>query len=136
MVEKEYVTWKMVEEFICRISALFEGKNISGVYGIPRGGLVLAVMLSHKMGIPLLSAPSEGCIIIDDICDSGESLLHYYNNSSRLKPTLSSYAEDDGWTPPYHIVTMYYKENKLGVLPDHYFKLKKDKWIVFPWEEV
>lgn len=120
-MNKEYVSWKDIENYINKIEDFYKDKNITGVYGIPRGGLIFAVLLSHKMNIPLLLAPVENCIIIDDICDTGESLLHYYKDSSGTK------------TNKYHITTMYYKNNML-VKPELYIKNKEDKWIVYPWE--
>ena len=123
MPEKRFVTWAEVENFIDEVAEAYKGQNIKGVYGIPRGGLVLAVMLSHKMRVPLLGAACDNCIICDDICDSGETLLHYYLNSS-----------GDG-RPRYHIATMFYKQNKLGVEPEFHKEEKDDAWIVFPWEK-
>lgn len=122
---KKYVSWKEVEDYINKLDEKYILANsrgeIPGIYGLPRGGLVLAVMLSHKMCLPLLMAPVEDCIIIDDICDTGESLLHYYKDSSGTK------------TNKYHITTMYYKENDL-VEPEYYVGKKNDEWIVYPWE--
>lgn len=118
---KVYVTWEQVEEFVNNL-----GKNVgecfTGVYGLPRGGLVMAVMISHKYHIPMLMSPTSGCLIVDDICDTGESLLHYVKNSSGDK------------VQDYMIATLYYKENKLGVKPNFYSHLKGEDWIVFPWE--
>ena len=121
---KEYVTWKQVEQFVNNVAkySYAEEKAYTGVYGLPRGGLILAVMLSHKLKIPLLMSPAPGCLIIDDICDTGESLLHYVKNSSGER------------VQDYTIVTMYYKENKLGIVPDIFNYFKKDKWVIFPWE--
>ena len=62
---KEKVNWKEIEEYINKVSIYYQNKNVVGVYGLPRGGLVFAVMLSHKMNIPLLLAPVNNCIIID-----------------------------------------------------------------------
>jgi len=119
---KEIVSWQDIEDYINAVNNLYKNKDITGVYGIPRGGLIFATILSHKMNIPLLLAPKENCIIIDDICDTGESLLHYYKDSSGTK------------TNKYHITTMYYKKNNL-VKPEYYLKEKEDKWVVYPWEE-
>lgn len=123
----EVVTWEDVDNFIKFVYDEIVNKlqvdvsTISGVYGVPRGGLVFAVMLSHMFDIPLLAAPADKCIIVDDICDSGESLLHYIKNSS-------------GHNSRKHItVTMYRKSNQL-VKPDIYYKVKTDKWVLFPWE--
>ena len=120
------VTWEQVNEYLNNIVKQVEGKEITGVYGIPRGGLVLAAWLSHKLYVPLLSAPSNKCIIIDDICDSGESLMHYCKQSS---------TPNEEKHKGYFITTMFYRENELGIVPDSYYDVKGDKWVVFPWEE-
>lgn len=122
----ERVTWEQVNDYLNRIVEKVSKSECTGVYGIPRGGLVLAAWLSHKLYKPLLSAPSQNCIIIDDICDSGESLMHY------AKQTSTARSENK---KEYFITTMYYRNNELNIEPDFYFALKGDKWVVFPWEE-
>lgn len=122
MISKFYVTWEDVEKFMDSVVQHYKNKSLTGVFGLPRGGLIFAVMLSHRLNIPMLAAPVKGCIIVDDICDSGESLLHYCKNTS-------------GQKIDYNIATMFYKENKLGIVPDFWLNEKGDKWIVFPWEE-
>lgn len=124
-MQKEYVSWQMICDFVSDIKEDYKNVALSGVYGVPRGGLILAVMISHKLNIPLLSAPCKDCLIVDDICDSGESLLHFFQNSSALCNK-----------PLYHIVTMYYKKNNLKVIPEKWKYSKEDKWIVFPWESI
>lgn len=123
MVKKHYVTWESVRMFIKEVATEYKDIEFSGVYGLPRGGLVLAVMLSHTLHIPLLAAPDNECLIVDDICDSGESLLHYIKNSS-----------DNNYKKCKKVVTMYYSSNSV-VTPDLYWEFKYDNWIVFPWEE-
>ena len=121
---KKYVSWEEVEQFIDKLEEQVKPiEGIQGVYGLPRGGLVLAVMVSHRLDIPLLMSPSHNCIIVDDICDSGESLIHYVNNTS---------GENRGSN---YIATLYYKSNELNIVPDLYIWEKGDDWIVFPWEE-
>ena len=51
MKQKHYVSWKDVEQFVNEVTSQFNGK-VNGVYGLPRGGLVLAVILSHKLNVP------------------------------------------------------------------------------------
>lgn len=118
---KFYLTWKDVKEFVDEVCKT--PRNFTGVYGPARGGLVPAVMISHKLGIPMLSAPHKGCIIVDDICDSGETLLHYVNNSSNPQ------AEND-----YYIATLCKKDSS-PIAPDYYKFEVPDVWVVFPWEE-
>lgn len=111
---KRYVTWKEVEDYIRSICVQFSDQDITGVYGIPRGGLVFATMLSHRLNIPLLQAPCEGCLVVDDISDTGKTLVHFKESG-------------------YLISTMFYKDNSL-VEPDYYYLKKYDDWIVYPWE--
>lgn len=108
------VKWLDVDEYIDELSFKLP-KNVTGVYGVPRGGLVLAVMLSYKCNIPLLQAPCEGCVVIDDIADTGTTLEHYKEKG-------------------YYIATMFYhKQSK--VVPDYWKHEKQEEWIIFPWEE-
>lgn len=123
MAQKQYVTWNEVDEFVNEVVQAYHGAPLSGVYGLPRGGLILAVMISNRLRIPMLTAPCEHCLIVDDICDTGESLIHYAKDSS---------AEEK---PFWDIITMFYKENELNIHPTIYKYKKEDKWIVFPWED-
>lgn len=120
-MSKVYVTWEEVEKFIYDVEDYLtnEGINITGVYGLPRGGLITAVMLSHKLNVPMLMAPCDGCLIVDDIADSGRSLMHYTDNDTQFNK--------------FTIATMYYHERSV-VKPNFYRWYKGDDWIVFPWE--
>ena len=122
---KVYVSWKAVENFVENVDNFIRNEHPTcpGVYGVPRGGLCLAVMLSHKLSIPMLMSPVEGCLIVDDICDSGESLVHYVKNTSN--PDAAN---------KYIIATMFYKDNRLGIKPDIYYRTKGEDWIIYPFE--
>ena len=72
------------------------------------------------MNSPLLMGATDGCLIIDDIADSGRTLIHYTSNDTQFNK--------------YYISTMFY-HNRSMVKPDFYKFEKNDKWIVFPWEE-
>lgn len=122
MAEKVYVSWQEIEKYIAAVIEDVKKKGLkpSGVYGIPRGGLIFATMLSYKMDIPLLLNAAPNCIIIDDIADSGRTLLHYTLNDTQFNK--------------YYITTMYYHERSV-VKPDFYLFKKEDKWIVYPYDE-
>ena len=98
----------------CRIIAEWAGTRFKSVYGIPRGGLVPAVYLSHLLDIPLVQKPEIGCLVADDIADTGETLKMYRNMR-------------------YSIATIYYHEQSI-VEPDIWVYEKTDEWIKFPWE--
>lgn len=112
-------TWTDVSEFIQSCVGWVHRNNLvlSGVYGPPRGGLPLAVMMSHALDIPLLQAPAKRCLVIDDIADSGQTLKKYIE---------SEYT---------HVAVMCYSKDTCPFKPDFYFKTKSpEQWIEFPWE--
>lgn len=115
-INKEYVSWLQVDKFINSLKDFILSNNFNGVYGAPRGGLIFAVMISHVYNLPFLGAPQTGCLVVDDIVDSGVTALAW---------------KDKG----YKIASMYYKENKY-VKPDFYIKEKHDEWLCFPWEAI
>ena len=76
----------------------FEIPTIDSVTGIARGGLIPAVMVSHKLNLPYVGAVGPNTLVIDDIADSGVTLenapgvytavLHYKPHTSCFKPTI------------------------------------------------
>ena len=115
------IDWNKLDEYVQVLAnkiTKYE-KPVTGVYGLPRGGLVPAVMLSHKLNAPLLLAPCKGCIVVDDIADTGVTLQHF---------------ADSG----YRIAVIWYKPCS-KVVPDYYAVKSTRKtfggaWVVFPWE--
>lgn len=113
--DKRYVSWEEVEDFIKNLAIATDNfKQFNGVYGPARGGLVFAVIISERYNLPFLAAPQQGCIIVDDICDTGNTALAW---------------KDKGYT----IATMFYKKTS-KVIPDYWYYLKEDDWVVFPFE--
>ena len=119
--EKVYVSWKDMEDFANDLINEMKTRNFqpTGVYGVPRGGLILATLISYKLDIPLLLNASKGCLIVDDIADSGRTLLHYTEHDTQFNK--------------YFIATMFYHKRSI-VTPNYYKFEKTDKWIIFPWE--
>lgn len=118
---KVYVTWEQVESYVNKLIETLRKQNCrpTGVFGIPRGGLILATLISYKMDIPLLMHAARGCLVVDDIADSGRTLLHYKENDTQFNR--------------YFIATVYYHKRS-QVIPDFYLWEKNEDWIVFPWE--
>ena len=122
---KEFISWELIDECITDIAFYLKdedrGKVFEGVYGIPRGGALLAILLSHKMDIPYIDRfddVNENVVIIDDIADTGNTLKKYKNHPKSEK---SFY------------VTIHEHEQSI-VKPDYSVIYKQDKWIVYPWE--
>ena len=92
--------------------------NFRKVFGIPRGGTLVAVMLSHECGLPMVTDIDEydsSVLVVDDIVDSGDT----------IKPI-----DDDS----YFIASLYCRENTTYVFPSFWAFDAKDYWVVFPWE--
>jgi hypoxanthine phosphoribosyltransferase len=116
-----YAKYEKIIEKLVNKTKLFikkenkKGKVFSGIYGLPRGGLPIAVHLSHHLKLPLLLEAKEGCIIVDDISDSGNTLMKYKGK--------------------YPIITVLCKKKTL-VVPDIFIEMvPEEDWIVFPWED-
>ena len=56
---KIYLSWDDVQGLVDKLceKIITELPNIDSIYGIKRGGLIPAVMISHKLGLPCNIAP-------------------------------------------------------------------------------
>lgn len=118
-MKKQFYTWQEFDKDIEKIAVWARTKNFKNIYGIPRGGLVVAVVLSHHLDLPLvlrIEEISPDTLVVDDISDSGETLL-------RLEKEL-------GWKSPAAAL-FYHKDTKRR--PD-FAPSEKKEWVVFPWE--
>jgi hypoxanthine phosphoribosyltransferase len=109
-----YYTYEQMIGFIKKVKKRFKGK-FKDIYAIPRGGLVFGVYLSHTLGIPMTRKITKDTLIVDDICDTGNTLLNYkYNEKITLvgKPIGLNKNE-----------YVYYNK-----------KVKDNVWVHFPWE--
>ena len=119
---KDFVSWELIDECVTDIAFHLKdtGKDFKGVYGIPRGGVILAVLLSHKLDLPYVENPYDyqldDFIVIDDIADTGETLKFYEETFEKS-----------------YIVTIHEHEQSI-VKPEYSVINKGDKWIVYPWE--
>lgn len=117
------IDWNKLEEYVQTLADKIQKdsakRTVTGVYGPPRGGLVPAVMLSHKLNVPLLLAPCEGCIVVDDIADTGVTLQHFAEKGYLIAVIL--------YKPCSKVVPNYYAVKSTR-------KTFGGAWIVFPWE--
>jgi hypoxanthine phosphoribosyltransferase len=90
------------------------------IYGIPRGGLPLAIALSHRLNkfittdsINVFRIHGRKILVVDDISDTGKTL-------KELEPDLSAtihMVADTAFRPTIHVCMK-----------------NKEDWIVYPWE--
>lgn len=111
---KLYLGWEDIQQAVDTLCKLISNSNlnITSITGLQRGGLIPAVMISHKLNLPYVHSVHPNTLVVDDICDTGKTLdtileaptavLHY-------KPTAS-------------------------VQPTFYAKEVGEEWIVYPWE--
>ena len=109
-----YFTWSEFDLSVEHIANKCKFLNFSGIYGVPRGGLCLAVALSHKLNINLISEPTKNSLIVDDVYETGITLNTLKDIDGAMFFVLFSKVKPTWWN------TVYVSKEK--------------EWIVFPWE--
>jgi len=115
------VTWVEVESMVDVLAAKIRSGGMPElIIGVSRGGWIPAVMLSHRLNIPVqplgavINTPKV--LVVDDICDTGKTLWKIMQTFSlEAKSATLFYKYNDTWDPTYYV-----KET--------------NEWIVFPWE--
>ena len=111
----KYFTWSEFDKSIDHIAEKCKFWKLSGIFGVPRGGLCPAVALSHKLDIQLIEKPSKNCLIVDDIYETGITLSNFKHVEGAYFFVLVSKKEPIWW----NTVNLSYEK----------------EWIVFPWEK-
>ena len=78
-----FFTWSEFDKSVEYIAKECKYEVFSGIYGVPRGGLCLAVALSHKLKINLISEPQKDSLIVDDIYETGLTLNKFRDIESK-----------------------------------------------------
>lgn len=102
---KRVVTWAEVFAAASRIKFKTGLASKGRVFGIPTGGSVVAACMSADP----LDKPVPGCLVVDDIVDSGRT-AHPYEQAGHVVMALFSRPGDER-----------------GIV-------QTDDWVVFPWE--
>jgi GTP cyclohydrolase I len=111
------LTYQRFGSDIVKLAARIKGspgfmKGVTGIYGVPRGGVPVALGLAGMLRLPLReTAEGRGTLVVDDICDSGRTLERY---PGRKTATL--------FTKPH-----------AGFKPTVWLHTVTD-WVRFPWE--
>lgn len=117
---KRFITWEYIDAAVDNIAAqiLSSDYQIKHVYGMPRGGLIPTVMLSHKLSIPLFTPGmviSSTTLVVDDICDSGTTMYNY-------------------WKYGIPFATIHTKLTASVQPTFHYEVADENTWYYYPWE--
>ena len=133
MIKTVKVKWNGLEKYVdelcdkiaedCHSLGMTPAEVYKGIYGIPRGGLIIAVMMSHKLDIKYVDRLNEmygqRFLVVDDIADTGHTL-------NKMKAEVFENA---------HFATIHYHKDSV-VEPDYWVKEKNNDWIIYPWENV
>ena len=109
-----HFTWRDFDKSVEHIANKCKLLEFSGIYGVPRGGLCLAVALSHKLKIKLISEPIKNSLIVDDVYETGITLNTFKGIEGAMFFVIFSKIKPSWWN------TVHISE--------------KSDWIVFPWE--
>ena len=112
---KLFLSWDNIEvlvNILCEKIKL-DMLPINSVHGLKRGGYIPAVMLSHELNLPYSEVVLKDTLVVDDICDSGETLKN---------------------APGVYHAVLHYKPHTSCVVPTIWGKEMGDEWIVYPWE--
>ena len=109
------LSWNQFDQAVSLLSSQFKDCPISGVFGVPRGGLCLAVALSHSLDVPMLKVPESGALIVDDVYETGRTL-----KALRLEFPSAHFAVWVSKCSPlwWHAATC----------------VETSEWLLFPWE--
>lgn len=108
------LSWDDFDRAVDHIAAGWAEHPLTGIHGIPRGGLCLAVALSHRLALPLLPNAQPGCLLVDDVYETGLTLEAHRQLPDAQAVVWISKAEPLWW----HAVEV----------------TSSSDWIVFPWE--
>ena len=111
------LSWAQFDQAVHHLASRFSGSAVSGVYGVPRGGLCLAVAISHAIDRPLLTAPQPSALMVDDVYETGRTL-----QALKVQVPQASFAV---WVSK--------------VRPDWWVAAEvaaSSEWLVFPWENL
>ena len=66
MSDALHLAWDEFDVAVSILSKVIVEAGHTSVWGVPRGGLVLAVAVSHESGLPFVLTAGQGSAIIDD----------------------------------------------------------------------
>ena len=126
--------WKMIEVMCEDIANQVRDSHYDYIYGLPRGGLIPAVMISHLLNIPMIrNLPSADqlpfhfnrILVIDDIVDSGGTISDFICG-------VRIFDHDS----PIDVASLFWRKDVASFKPNYYAATvdNKDVWIFFPWE--
>ena len=127
-MKKYNIDWFEIESLVNHLCEKINShdKKYQNILGLQRGGLIPAVMVSHILGIPMVKGNiTPDTLIIDDICDSGETLKQIVDKYQTL------------YKEPFNLdsAVLHYKPHTSCFEPTLWSKRwSNSNWINYPWE--
>lgn len=137
MSESIIITWEKFLNDVNTLGESLKGKGFTKILAITKGGLIPAYFIAKILNISyvetacvhsytgeeqgplkfdkLVGSGEDGWLIIDDLVDSGKTLIAVRQ-----------------FYPKSKTATLYVKE--CSPQPDYFVELFPNNWIVFPWE--
>ena len=109
--------WAQFDQAVQLLASQFADGDVTGVYGVPRGGLCLAVALSHALDRPLLSSPNPSALIVDDVYETGRTMKALKDQVPHASFAVWVSKGSPDWCTA-------------AVVAD------SSEWVVFPWENL
>ena len=121
---KIFITPQKFHDDILKLVQLIPKDKYTLMVGIPRGGYIIAVYLSHYFDLTWMDfenfrkfqkySNKESVLIVDDIADTGNTLKGFNK---------------------FDCATLYYKPRSI-VRPTYYIEeFKNSDWVVYPFEK-
>lgn len=135
--ENIILSWRDIDNIVDDLCKQVKDKGYTMVVGLARGGVIPAVMISHKLGIKYDSVVwqtrdgglqengrlnniinrEQKVLIVDDICDSGLTLTQVKANHPNTDVAVLTTKIDTKLVD--YAVKEYYNDSR---------------WVIFPWE--
>jgi hypoxanthine phosphoribosyltransferase len=123
--EKVFITPQKFHDDILKLTQLIPKDKYKLMIGIPRGGYIIAVYLSHYFDLAWMDfekfnqfkrySNKTEVLIVDDIADTGDTLKDFKD---------------------FDCATLYYKPRSI-IKPTYYIEqFKNSNWIVYPFERI
>ncbi len=118
--------WDDFDRAVDALARRFVGRKLDAIYGMPRGGLPLAVALSNILDVPLITGEETSIklrgnvLLVDDIADHGVTIARLRKRFGPLPAAV--------WVRRDRCKHL---ENVEAIM-----MVSDDEWILFPWERV
>lgn len=107
------LSYKDIESAVDQLAFKIAETKYKNFYGVPRGGVPIALMLGSKLNVPITDKITKDTLIVDDLSDSGMTLRQYKDNDTAVAYVKAHAPEPTYW----------------GV------QTPSDEWLTFPYEE-